>query len=174
MAPSRYPARSLLPTGPTVPSQELLQYRTQACSSIATSPLVLTKTRALSSSVVFQTQYLRWLVMPQFLLGCRPFCLVCCRIMRSKEGLVLSSCDPVDSSSSLSLQRSSLVIETASNHYSLSTQHPRPRSPAFVRSLLPAQRVQRLRFPFFIECFGLSHTLSPPRASTACAAPMRG
>ena len=37
--------------------------------------------------------------------------------MRSKEGLVLPSCDPVDSSSSLSLQRSSLVIEIASNHY---------------------------------------------------------
>ena len=55
--------------------------------------------------------------MPRFLLSCRPFCLVCCRIVRSKEGLVLSSCDPVDSSSSLSLQRSSLVIEIASNHY---------------------------------------------------------
>ena len=107
--------------------------------------------------------------MPQFLLSCRPFCLVCCRIARSKEGLVLSSCDPVDSSLSLSLQRSSLVIEIASNHYPLSTQHPLTRSPAFVRSLLPAQRVHRLRFPFFIECFGPFHTLSLPRASAALA-----
>ena len=103
------------------------------------------------------------------LLSCRPFCLVCCRIVRSKEGLVLSSCDPVDSSSSLSLQRSSLVIEIASNHYPLSTQHPRTRSPAFVRSLLPAQRVHRLRFPFFIECFDPSHTSSLPRVSAALA-----
>jgi hypothetical protein len=123
---------------------------------------------------VFQPQYLRWLVVPQFLLSCRPFCLVCCRIVRSKERLVLSPWDPVDSSSNLSLQRSSLVIEIAPNHYPLSTQHPRTRIPAFVRSLLPAHRIHRLRFPFFIECFGLSHTLSPPRASAACAAPMRG
>jgi hypothetical protein len=94
--------------------------------------------------------------------------------VRSKEGLVLSSRDPVDSSSSLSLQRSSLVIEIASNRYPLSTQHPLTRSPTFVRSLLPAQRVHRLRFPFFIKCFSLSHTLSPLRASAACAAPMRG
>ena len=105
--------------------------------------------------------------MPQFLFSCRPFCLVCCRIAWSKEGLVLFSYDPVDSSLGLSLQRSSFVIEIASNHYPLSTQHFPTRSPTFSQSLLPAQRVHHLRFPFFIECFDLFHTLSLPRAFAA-------
>ena len=42
LTPSRYPAGSLLSTGPTV-SCRSYYYRTQACSSVAVFPLLLTK-----------------------------------------------------------------------------------------------------------------------------------
>ncbi|KAH8595432.1 hypothetical protein B0O99DRAFT_622889 [Bisporella sp. PMI_857] len=63
---------------------------------------------------MFQTRHLRWLVMPQFLFSCRPFCFVCCRIVWSKKEPVLFSCNPLNSFLGMSLQRSFPVIEIAS------------------------------------------------------------
>jgi hypothetical protein len=112
--------------------------------SVGTEPLEL-------SSLFFS-----FLPLPALLSTCFP------PVVRSKKGLVLFSCDPVDSSSSLSLQRSSLVIEIASNHVPLSTQHPLTRSPTRHRP-----RKDAVAFPASFATAPLT-TCEPQTSSPTC------